>query len=113
MGNQDQGGCFVVLGILMIVAGWFWWWPLFIMGILFLFLGICFSSKSKQRAYQQAAAPTFTQQIAPQQPTQQVTQPTPVAPQVPEKAPAIARYCPDCGAPTEEKFCTLCGKEID
>ena len=104
----SQGGCFVVIGILMIVAGFLWWWPFFIMGVLFLFCGICSSSKSKRKTAQQAT-PTVTQQPAPQ-PVQQAA----VAP-VPEKPPAIPRYCPDCGAAlsAEKKFCSFCGKEID
>ena len=111
MGSQDQGGCFAVLGILMIVAGFLWWWPLFVMGVLFLICGIVSSSKSKQGTAQQVT-PTFTQQAAPQQPKSQPIQQTAVAP-VPEKTQAIHRYCPDCGAPTTEKFCSFCGKKIE
>ncbi len=102
----DQGGCFIVLGILLIVAGWIWWLPCIILGVCFLIGGISSSSKAKKRAAQQATT-TYTQQPAPQ-PVQQA----PVAP-IQEQPPAIARYCPDCGAPVEgTKFCPLCGKEI-
>ena len=111
MGSQNQGGCFVVLGILMIVAGFLWWWPLFVMGVLFLFCGICSSSKSKKKATHQATT-TFTPQAAPQQPVSQPVQQAPVAP-IQEQPPAIARYCPDCGAPVEgTKFCPLGGAKI-
>lgn len=111
MGSKDQGGCFAVIGILMMVAGFLWWFPLFIMGALFLFCGICSSSKSKKRRAQQAT-PTFTQQAAQQQPAPQPVQQPVVAP-VPEKPPDIPRYCPDCGAPIKgEKFCPLCGAKI-
>lgn len=109
----SQGGCFVVIGILMIVAGIFWWLPLAVMGVLFLFCGICSSSKSKRKTAQQAT-PTVTQHPAPQQPAPQPVQQAAVAP-VPEKPPAIPSYCPDCGAAlsAEKKFCSFCGKEID
>lgn len=115
MGSQDQGGCFVVIGIIMIIAGFVWWFiPLMVMGVIFLVCGINKSSKSKQKMSQQAT-PTFTQQAAPQQPVSQPVQQPVVAP-VPEKPPAIPRYCPDCGAALKnsaEKFCSFCGKEID
>ncbi|MHA1257358.1 MAG: hypothetical protein ACTSPS_17345 [Promethearchaeota archaeon] len=112
MGSQDQGGCFVVIGIIMIIAGFVWWFiPLMVLGVIFLVCGINKSSKSKQKATQQATT-TFTPQAAPQQPVSQPVQQAPVAP-IQEQPPAIARYCPDCGAPVEgTKFCPLCGKEI-
>ena len=98
MGSQNQGGCFVVLGIIMIIAGFVWWFiPLMVMGVIFLVCGINKSSKSKQKATQQATT-TFTPQAAPQQPISQPVQQAPVAP-IQEQPPTIARYCPDCGAP--------------
>ena len=58
MGSQDQGCCFAVLGILMIVAGLMWWLPFAVMGVIFLICGISSSSKAKKA---QQATTTFTQ----------------------------------------------------
>ena len=103
--------CFVVIGICIIVAGFLRFWPLIIIGVIFLFCGLCSSSKSKQKKNSQPT-PIITQHSAQQQPTTQPVQQAVVAP-VPEKVPDIQRYCPDCGAPIKgEQFCPLCGKKI-
>jgi len=100
--QQQQGPCFLVMGIVLLVVGFWWFWPLAVMGGIFFMIGICLISQQSKTTASQTAQQTAQQPVA-----QPVAQPAPV--QIPESH----QFCPHCGAQTKGKYCTACGSEID
>ena len=108
MASNDQGSCFCVIGIIIIVFNFVFWWSIFfiIIGVGFIMGGICLSQQKKKTA--------LTSQ-SPSQPAVQQTAPSTPAPPPPQpvKEPEKAKFCPHCGSPATENFCETCGAKID
>ncbi|MBA7623869.1 hypothetical protein ES703_31268 [subsurface metagenome] len=110
MASNDQGSCFCVIGIIIVVFT-------FVFGLGFFFLiigggffiaGICLSQQKKKAALtSQTPSQPAVQQTAPSTPA-----PAPPPPQ-PVKEPEKAKFCPHCGSPATENFCETCGAKID
>lgn len=112
MASDDQGPCFIVIGIVIIVMTLIIWWsPFFlIIGIGFIFGGICLSQQQVKRTTAASQAPSYQAQPA-------VEQSNPVAP-VPAPPQAViesekAKFCPHCGSPVTGDYCESCGANID
>jgi membrane protease subunit (stomatin/prohibitin family) len=114
MASDDQGPCFIVIGIVIIAMSFIIWWNLFIfiMGVGFIMGGICLSQQKVKR--DTAASQTSTNQAQPavQQTAPAAPAPAPAPPQ-PVIEPEKAKFCPHCGSPANENFCEACGAKID
>ena len=110
MANDDQGACFFVIGIVIIVMTFvIWWSPFFlIVGVGFIIGGICLSQQKAKRV----ALTSQSTSSQPQSLIQQTATPVPVPPQ-PVQEPEKAKFCPHCGNPATENFCEACGAQID
>ena len=107
MPQQQQGPCFLVMGIVLMVVGFWWFWPLAVMGGIFFIIGICVISQEANKAKAQTQPAQPVSQLA----TQPVSQP--VAQPAPAPVTETARFCPHCGAKTTGSYCSECGSEID
>jgi len=131
MEKKDDGSCMCGLGIFLVIIGFIFFWPLFFIGAIFLFIGICvFCMESKKPAPTQPTAPapqnvpqpypnygTYPQQpygAPPQQPyvapPQQMRNEVPLTP---KEIKAIPKFCSHCGAKVTSKFCTECGTPFE
>lgn len=116
MASDDQGPCFIVIGIVIIVATFIIWFsPFFLLiGIGFFMAGICLSHQKKKGAAYTTPLTSYQQQTGVQQPTQNVSIATP-QPQPPQPVKEIEKhkFCPHCGNPAAQNFCENCGAKID
>ena len=103
--QQDQGPCFLVIGIVFFIVGLWWLWPLAFIGGLFFFIGLCIICQEQNKAKTQPA-PEPVAQPAAQPVAQPVAQPAP-QPHLEQK------FCPHCGAKTIGDICSDCGSPID
>jgi hypothetical protein len=115
MANDDQGPCFIVIGIIIIVMSFVLFFNFFfiIIGAGFIMAGCCFSSQQQKRATQSTQTTTYQPAPVAPQPTQTapVAEPEPPAPKVNnlEKH----KFCPYCGSSASDNVCDNCGAKID
>ena len=112
MASDDQGPCFIVIGIIIIVMTFVIWWNIFflIIGVGFIMGGICLSQQKVKKTAFISQSPSNQPQPAVQQTAPST--PAPPPPQ-PVKEPEKAKFCPHCGSPATENFCKSCGVKID
>ena len=108
MANDDQGSCFCVIGIIIIVFTFVFGLGFFILiiGVGFIMGGICISQQKKKAALT-SQTPSYQPQPAVQQ-----TAPSTFAPPPPQPV-EKAKFCPHCGSTASENFCESCGAKID
>jgi len=119
--NNAAPMCF--LGIIFVIIGFIFFWPLFLIGAFFLIIGICvFCIESKKPAPTQPTTPapqTIPQPYpfygtSPQQPyvapPQQMQYEVPLTP---KEMNANSKFCSLCGAKVTSKFCSECGTPLE
>ncbi|MFX1339848.1 MAG: hypothetical protein ACFFDK_14645 [Promethearchaeota archaeon] len=112
MANNDQAPCFIVIGIVIIVMTLIIWWsPFFlIIGVGFIFGGICLAQQKVKRTGYANQTPSYQAQPV-------IQQSAPVAaatvPPQPVIEPERAKFCPHCGSPASDNFCSSCGSKIE
>ncbi|MFX1392042.1 MAG: hypothetical protein ACFFAH_00575 [Promethearchaeota archaeon] len=112
--KQEQGPCFLVMGIVLGAVGFLWWWPLMFLGGFFFIMGICIIIQEANKPKTQTTAQPTAEPVAqpaPQPVSQPISQPEPRS--VPVQMPEYHKFCPHCGAPATGRFCSDCGTEID
>jgi len=117
MGNDDQGSCFCVIGIIILVMTFVIWFNFFfvIIGIGFILGGICLSQQKVKKSTYSSPTPTYQAQPTVQQPAPATTAPVP-EPEPPQPVviePEKHKFCPHCGSPATDNICQTCGSKID
>ena len=117
MGNNDQGSCFCVIGIIIIVMTFVIWFNFFflIIGVGFIMGGICLSQQKVKKAAYSSPTPSYQAQPVVQQSAPVASVPArqiePPQPEIFE--PETHKFCPHCGSPATENICQTCGSKID
>lgn len=117
MGSDDQGPCFITIGIIIIVMTFIIWFNFFflIIGVGFIMGGICLSQQKVKKTTYSSTTPSYQQQPVVQQApqTEALANPQPQPPQPKTTEPELHKFCPHCGSPTTEDLCQTCGVKVD